>query len=116
MTIEVLEPIIQGTDYLMTLKFFLPSGAPEPQAGATLQVMVKASLDDLDADALTDITVNAADPDASLGIILATLPRADTIDYPAGTVYVQARRTLGGYKQSPIYQTLEVLRSVIKTA
>lgn len=115
MTIDVLKPLVPGDDYALKFTFTDPdTGAIEDQTGASLRVVVKVGPDDLDADALSDFSVNASGADALAGIIRATLPAVDTRDYPQGTyVYIQARRTRNGLKQSPINERLRTKNSVI---
>lgn len=113
--IDVLRPIIPGDDYPLVFTFTDPvTGAAQPQTGAALRVIVKAGPDDADAAALSDFTVNASSPDQEAGIIRATLPKAQTRNYPQDAfVYVQARRTLNGIVQSPLLKKLRVENSVI---
>lgn len=109
-----LPPITPGDDYPLQFTFTLPDGTAEPQAGNSMELMVKRQRADADADALVDRVINAAEPDAALGIIRTPLTTAETRSMEGlELVFVQARRTAAGVKQSPLVGAVRINTAVI---
>lgn len=115
MSIEALPPIVPNTDYPLVFAFTdETTGAVIPQTGNTLHIMVKASPDDLDASALSDISVVGAGADGTAGLIRVTLPKADTKKYPQGSkVFVQANQVASGVEQPVLLVELDTENAVI---
>lgn len=111
-----LPAIIPGDDYPITLTFRV-NGAPVDQVGNSVQIMVKLSPDDADAQAKVNRTVNASAPDAAMGIIRVPLTAAETKSLAGNdAAWVQARRTASGQKRSPLLVQVKVLNAVIEDA
>ena len=111
-----LPPIVPGDDYPLTFTFKVKAtGLLEDQAGGTILVVVKASADPA-APILTQLTVPAAVP-TTLGRYDAVLPSSQTKAYPQNSqVFIQARRTLGGLKRTPLLTRIRTLDAVIDDA
>lgn len=115
-TARDLQPLVRGDDW--NIKLTLTSeNSPVDITGYSYIFTLKENIDDIDAEAALQITINASAPDDALGIIYITATNTQTNNLVANKNYhydIQQTDT-GGNVQTLLIGKVKVVKDVTRT-